>query len=973
MFKWLGGLIDSNDREIKRLKPEVERINALEPEYQALSNEELRAKTAEFKERINESTSEIRNELIAKQKELDEAKACLAKAVTPSDKDEQNHQCKGLEEEARELDKALLKAEDKVLNDILPEAFAAVKEAARRTIGQRHYDVQLIGGMVLHQGKIAEMKTGEGKTLVATLPLYLNALTGRGCHLVTVNDYLARRDPYWMGPIYHALGVRVASIYPMQTPDENQPSRLFDPDYDSGDKVWPHFKKISRKEAYLADITYGQSSEFGFDYLRDNMVIDLSQVVQRALNFAIVDEVDNLLIDEARTPLIISGQREESLKEYEVLARIAPHLTKGVDYKMNEKGKGVDEITEEGFENAERMLRREGLLATGSIYDEQNVSLYHHLRNAIVAKEAYQKDKEYVVKDGEVIIVDEFTGRLMLGRRYEGGLHQAIEAKEHVSIQKETATYATITIQNYFRMYSKLAGMTGTAVTEAEEFSKIYNLEVVTIPTNKPMIREDSADKVYKTESGKFKAVVEEVSELHKEGRPVLLGTASIEKSEVLSGLLKQHGIPHEVLNAKQHEREAGIIAQAGRPGAVTVATNMAGRGVDIILGGRPEGMDPKEWQAKHDEVVKLGGLHVIGTERHEARRIDNQLRGRAGRQGDPGSSRFYVSLEDELMRRFGGDRIKSIMEWAGMDEDTAIENSMVSKSIEGAQVKVEGYHFDMRKHLVEYDDVINRQREIIYAERRKILAGADLKANIIAMVKAELKDIVEKHTGGDNEFEPDYKGLIADVFVIMPLPPNFTVETLSNMKPSEIEDTLCQSAEAFYNKREAEFGVDAMRVLERLVMLRAMDNLWIEHLTAMEGMREGVGLEAVAQHDPLVTYKTRGHEMFEELMAGIQGDLTRTIFHMAIRREPAPVSSVPARSVASTTGTTTAGVKTAPSRQVVPSPLAHVPQSPMAKVMANNSGSVSSQPIKVAGKKVGRNDPCPCGSGKKYKHCCGR
>ncbi len=1147
MFKWLGGLVDSNEKEIKRLKPIVERINKLEPEFKAFSDAGLKAKTAEFKERISQATSDIRKKLENKRKELAEARACLAATVTPFDRDEQARTCKLLEEDTESIDKQLGEQENKVLDEILPEAFAAVREAARRTIGQRHYDVQLMGGIILHQGKIAEMKTGEGKTIVATLPLYLNALTGRGVHLVTVNDYLARRDPYWYGPVYHALGLKVASIYPMQTPDEMQPSRLFDPDYDSGDKTWPHFKKVSRKEAYLADITYGQSSEFGFDYLRDNMVIDLSQAVQRPLNFAVVDEVDNLLIDEARTPLIISGQREESLKEYDILARIAPNLKKDVDYKMNEKGKGVDEITEEGFENAERLLKREGLLTTGSMYDEQNANLLHHLRNAIVAKEAYQRDKEYVVKDGEVIIVDEFTGRLMLGRRYEGGLHQAIEAKEHVAIQKETMTYATITIQNYFRMFRKLGGMTGTAVTEAEEFSKIYNLEVVTVPTNKPMVREDSADKVYKTEKGKFNAVVAEVAETHEAGRPVLLGTASIEKSEVLSNLLKRHGIAHEVLNAKQHEREAGIIAQAGRPGAVTVATNMAGRGVDIILGGTPpsyhfeQDLDEyianytkgfneyfekaiinikdesltnwknqtladlnqkqneirvsqvalkerakeyltsyenfktsidnllkekaetqeyeKEKQKLEDDlnqkkenfysadnlffqkiralnddllnltkkldletvdlssgvqwinkitaeekfnekitefndwikrwalVKELGGLHVIGTERHEARRIDNQLRGRAGRQGDPGSSRFFVSLEDDLMRRFGGDRIKSVMEWAGMDEETAIENSMVSKSIENAQVKVEGYHFDMRKHLVDYDDVVNKQREIIYNERRKILSGADLKANILTMVKNELKEIVERHTSGDYEIEPDYKGLIADVFAIMPLPENFTPEKLAEKKPEEIADTLAGSAENLYNKREAEFGADAMRILERLVMLRTMDNLWIEHLTAMEGMREGIGLEAIAQRDPLVTYKTRGHEMFEELMSGIQGDLARTIFHMAIRREPAPAPNRPATAAASgaaqpsqtataTTGTATTGVTTsrpAPVRQVAPpSPLAHVPQSPMAKAVTRPN-NLPAQPTKVAGKKVGRNDPCPCGSGKKYKHCCGK
>ncbi|TET67365.1 MAG: preprotein translocase subunit SecA, partial [Dehalococcoidia bacterium] len=583
MLKWLSGFVDSNEKELKRLQPIVDRINSLEPEFEKLSDAELRAKTDEFKARLKAGSS---------------------------------------------------------LDELLPEAFTAVREAAKRTIGQRHFDVQLMGGVVLHQGKIAEMKTGEGKTLVATLPLYLNSLTGQGCHLVTVNDYLARRDPYWMGSIYHALGVSVASIYPQQTPDEHQPSRLYDPGSDSGDSRWRHFRPVSRKEAYEADITYGTSSEFGFDYLRDNMVMDLSQCAQRILNYAIVDEVDNLLIDEARTPLIISGPAEESGQIYQVFARLVPRLRPDVDYVVEEKERNVN-LTDAGISNLEGMLKREGLLKSPNLYDPANYALTRYLESALKAQVMFKRDRDYVVKDGQVIIVDEFTGRMMFGRRYSEGLHQAIEAKEHVKVQRETMTFATITIQNYFRMYQKRAGMTGTALTEAEEFHKIYGLEVVVVPTHKPMIREDFPDQIYKDEKAKFRAVAREIEQLHNEGRPVLIGTVSIEKSEYLSDLLKRRGVPYEVLNAKYHEKEAGIIARAGEPGAVTVATNMAGRGVDIVLGGSLDGQGEAEWQEKHNKIVELGGLHITGTERHEARRIDNQLRGRAGRQGDPGSSRF--------------------------------------------------------------------------------------------------------------------------------------------------------------------------------------------------------------------------------------------------------------------------------------------------------------------------------------------
>jgi preprotein translocase subunit SecA len=877
MFKWLGGLADSNEKELKRLQSIVNRINELGPEFERLSDDALHARTDEFKLRLKAGSS---------------------------------------------------------LDELLPEAFAAVREAARRTINQRHFDVQLLGGIVLHQGKIAEMKTGEGKTLVATLPLYLNSLTGQGCHLATVNDYLARRDPYWMSPIYHALGVSVASIYPQQSPDEQSPARIYDPDYDSGDSRWRHFRPISRREAYQADIIYGTSSEFGFDYLRDNMVVELARYVQRQLNYAIVDEVDNLLIDEARTPLIISGPAEEAGQKYQIFARLVPRLRQDEDYTVDEKTRTVN-LTDAGISNMERMLKREGLLKSPNLYDPANYALTRHLDNALKAHVLFRRDKEYMVKTvdaakgPEVIIVDEFTGRLMLSRRYSEGLHQSIEAKEHVRVQQESRTFATVTIQNYFRMYEKLGGMTGTAATEAEEFHKIYNLEVVIIPTHKPMIREDFPDRIYKDEDAKFKAVVREVEELHQQGQPVLIGTVSIEKSEYLSDRLKRKGIPYQVLNAKNHEKEADIIAQAGRPGTVTVATNMAGRGVDIILGGNPEGRDENEWQEEHERIVRSGGLHIIGTERHEARRIDNQLRGRAGRQGDPGSTRFYASLEDDLVRQFGGDRIKSFMSWAGLDENTPIENKLVNKSIENAQVRVEGHHFDMRKHLVEYDDVVNKQRELIYAERKKILSGADLKANILSMVAEEIQAMAASHTGNGHGADRDLEGLINDVSTIVPLPPPVNATALSQLKPEQIEDRLTGEAKALYEEREKELGPDNMRMLERLVMLRTIDSLWIEHLTNMEDMRQQAGWQSLRQVQPVDAYKREGYKQFQVLLSTIQHDVAHTIYHVNIVRKEAP--------------------------QRVP------PQAGGGKK------------LKVGGKKIGRNDLCPCGSGKKYKHCCGR
>jgi preprotein translocase subunit SecA len=866
MLKWLSNLIDSNEKELKRLQPLVDHINSLEPDFEKLTDTELRTKTDEFKTRLKDGQS---------------------------------------------------------LDEILPEAYAAAREAAKRTIKQRHFDVQLMGGIVLHQGKIAEMKTGEGKTLVATLPLYLNALAEQGSHLVTVNDYLAKRDCHWMGSIYHALGISVACINAQQTTGQTAPSYIYDPTYESEDEKWSFLRPVTRRQAYEADITYGTNNEFGFDYLRDNMVWDLSQCVQRPLNYAIVDEVDNILIDEARTPLIISGAAEEATKRYYTFAQLVTRLSKDTDYTIDERTRATN-LTELGMTKMETMLKREGLLKAPDLYDPSNYFLTQHLESALKAHALFKRDKDYVVKDGQVIIVDEFTGRLMFGRRYSEGLHQAIEAKERVKIQRESVTLATITFQNYFRMYQKLAGMTGTAITEAEEFHKIYSLEVVVIPTNKPLRRTEYPDQIYRDEKTKFAAVAREIKQFNDQKRPVLIGTTSIEKSEYLSELLKRNGVPHQVLNAKHHEKEATIIAQAGRLEAVTVATNMAGRGVDIILGGNPEGRGEQEWQEEHDKVIELGGLHIVGTEHHEARRIDNQLRGRAGRQGDQGSSRFYASLEDEIVRRFGGDRVKGIMQWAGMDENTPIEHSFATKVLTNAQVQTEGYHFNIRKHLVEYDDVINKHREVIYAERKKILSGADLKANITSMVQDEIQGLVARRlSSASYEMEQEQSnlsGLLEDASTIFPLPPQFRRDGLSELSAQQITEKLTDYAIELYNQREQELGPDNMRIAERLVMLRVIDRLWMEHLTEMDRLRQGISLRAVGQEQPLVVYKREGHASFEALLASIQHDVAHSIYHVGIAKE-APKK-----------------------KEAVP-----------------------------VGKKVGRNDPCPCGSGKKYKHCCGK
>ncbi len=920
MFKWFGKLVDSNEKVLKRLQPVVNEINSLEPEFEKLNDKELKAKTDEFKQRLQSG-------------------------------------------------------ED--LDDLLVEAFATVREAAKRTIGERAFDVQLIGGIVLHQGRIAEMKTGEGKTLTATFPLYLNSLEGKGAHLVTVNDYLARQGPYWMGPVYHALGVSVASIYPQQDPSEHTPARLYDPEYDSGKENdhWRHFRPIDRAEAYKADITYGTTSDFGFDYLRDNMVVELEQCVQREAHFAIVDEVDNLLIDEARTPLIISGPAEEAGQLYTAVNSVVSGMKAKVlpkepsnpaeyeeeaqyeddyDYFAYEKNHTVKE-TPRGQERLARAFKMNVEDIFGGFGGETHAALTLEetkLRNDILsifrksmaAHAWYQKDTQYVVKDGEVIIVDEFTGRMMYGRRYSDGLHQAIEAKEHVKIQRESMTYATITIQNYFRMYEKLAGMSGTAVTEAEEFHKIYKLEVVVIPTNRPMIRVDAPDRIYKDEDSKFKAVVNDIVEVNKTGEPMLIGTVSIEKSEKLSDMLKRKGIKHQVLNAKKHQEEAGIVAQAGRLGAVTVATNMAGRGVDVVLGGVREGRNDADWQKEHEKVLELGGLYIIGTERHEARRIDNQLRGRAGRQGDPGFSRFYVSLEDDVIARFGGDRIRGIMNWAGFDEDTPIENKLINRSIESAQVRVEGYHFDIRKHLVEFDDVVNQQRELIYGERKKILSGADLKSNILNMVSEEIQDIVASHSGERRYNEFNIEGLLAEIATIYSLPPDMTTKSLSSLTPEQIEDRLIAQAKTLYDLREQEMGADIIRKLERLIMLRTIDSLWIEHLTDMEEKRLEAGWQSLRQVKSVDAYKNMGYEQFQTLLDNIRHTVAHTIFRVSLvtnenQRRPVPKPQTVSVQSGSSTATT----------------------------------STKKNKNRVNGKKVGRNDPCPCGSGKKYKHCHGR
>ena len=899
----IGGLIrkivgSKNERELKRMRPIVEKINSLEPQMAALSDGQLRAKTPEFTER-------------------------LANGAT--------------------------------LDDILPEAFAVCREAGKRVLNMRHFDVQLIGGMVLHSGKIAEMKTGEGKTLVATLPAYLNGLAGKGVHVITVNDYLAKRDSEWMGKIHQFLGLNVGVI--VHGLDDNE-----------------------RREAYAADITYGTNNEFGFDYLRDNMKFALEDYVQRPFYYAIVDEVDSILIDEARTPLIISGPTEDSTDKYYLIDRIIPSLKKGEvveeeantlsgkrkrqtgDFTVDEKAKSAT-LTEEG------VLKVEKLLKVDNLYDPRHIEILHHVNQALRAHALFKRDVEYVVKDGEVLIVDEFTGRLMPGRRWSDGLHQAIEAKEGVQIENENQTLATITFQNYFRMYEKLSGMTGTADTEAEEFHKIYKLDVTVIPTNRVLLRPDFPDVVYKTEKEKFTAVIEEIKELYAKSQPVLVGTISIEKSEVLSEMLKKFGIPHNVLNAKQHDREAEIVSQAGRKGAITIATNMAGRGTDIVLGGNPEGMakqwlrenpeaSDEEYEAvlakfkeqcarEHEEVVKLGGLHILGTERHESRRIDNQLRGRSGRQGDPGSSRFYLSLQDDLLRIFGSERVARIMEMLKIEEGEAITHGMISRAIENAQKKVEAHNFDIRKHLIDYDDVMNKQREVIYTQRKEILAGTDPRGNFLEMMENAVEDIAETYAVEKvHSTEWDWDGITGESYRLFGFHLDVPQETLARLNPANFMDLLTVKAREVFDAKLASFGDDLMDHLIKVIMLQAIDQQWKDHLLSIDHLKEGIGLRGYGQKDPKQEYKKEAYQLFMDLITRIRQEVVEKIYWIQIAREQEEVE-----------------------RDIVQ--IEEQQQKKQKLVFNLVEGGAAPQPIKSK-KTAGRNDPCPCGSGKKYKKCCG-
>ena len=827
-----------NERELKKINPIVEKINGFEPQMQSMGDEALKAQTPLFKERLNNGES---------------------------------------------------------LDDILPEAFATVREASIRTLQMRHFDVQLIGGIVLHQGKIAEMKTGEGKTLAATLPAYLNALSGKGVHIITVNDYLARRDTEWMGHIYKFLGLSVGCILHGLNDDE-------------------------RNAAYGSDIAYGTNNEFGFDYLRDNMKFDIDTVVQKELNFAIVDEVDSILVDEARTPLIISGPAEKSTELYHLVNGIIPRLVSEHDFTVDEKARSAV-MTEEGIAKAEQLLKIDNL------YDPKHIEILHHVNQALKAYTLFKRDVDYIVKNGEVIIVDEFTGRLMPGRRYSEGLHQALEAKENVKIENENQTLATVTFQNYFRMYNKLAGMTGTADTEAAEFKKIYDLDVMAIPTNQSMIRIDNPDMIYKTRKEKFDAAINEIVELNKRGQPVLVGTISIDVSENFSIKLKKRGIKHTVLNAKNHEKEAEIISLAGQKGAVTISTNMAGRGTDIVLG---------------EGVTDLGGLHILGTERHESRRIDNQLRGRSGRQGDPGSSRFYLALEDDLLRIFGGERITGIMEKLGMEDGEPIENRLISKAIENAQAKVEGHNFDIRKQLLEYDDVMNQQREVVYRQRREALNGKSLKPAIEEMICDKAEEVAYGFT--DERTHPeewDWKRLKKAVFKQF----NFRLDkidddTMDGLTREGLAELIADSSLTVYNEKEAFVGSEEFRHLERIVMLQTVDNLWKDHLLSMDHLKEGIGLRGYAQQDPLIVYKKEGFELFQEMISRIKEETLGILYRIQIS-EPQNIADL---------------------------------QQPKEQKLVFSSGDepAKKNPVKRTEKKVGRNAPCPCGSGKKYKKCCG-
>ena len=822
------------------------------------------------------------------------------------------------------------------LDDLLPEAFALVREAAKQAIGLRHFDAQIIGGIVLHQGNIAEMRTGEGKTLVATLPAYLNSLTGDSVHIVTVNDYLARRDPQWMGPVYDLLGMSVGIL-------QNNSAYIFQNEAKENNKGFEFIRSVERKEAYQCDILYGTNSEFGFDYLRDNMVVNLDDRVQGELSYAVIDEVDNILIDEARTPLIISGPSEDTGSEYKRYSRLVKGLINGEDFQIDDKHQSVS-LSREGVRKVEK------LMGVDNLYDPDNSKGVHFVENALRATAVFEKDKKYVVKDGQIVIVDEFTGRLMPGRRYSDGLHQALEAKENLNIQRETITYATITLQNFFRMYSKLSGMTGTAVTESEEFWKIYKLDVIEIPTNLPMIREDHNDFIFKSQKIKYDAVVKEVIDCQKKGQPVLIGTTEIAQSELVSKLLTNKKISHQVLNAKEVEKEAGIIAQAGRPGAVTVATNMAGRGTDIILGGNPDDLKitSQEWNRLHQQVIQVGGLHIIGTQRHEARRIDNQLRGRAGRQGDPGSSRFFVALDDDLMKRFGGDKIKAVMDWVGMEEDAPIEHGTIGKQIERAQIRVEGFHFDLRKHLVEYDDVINTHREVIYKEKNSLLEGENFKSNVLVMVDEEVRNIVGRYDLSKNSDIPET--LKSEIHSIIPFNDFEEIEKRGDESFADrLIGKIMEYFEFQYNNLEGIITDDTLRSIERQLILRIVDTQWVQHLTSMENLRTGIGLQAYGQRDPLVMYKREGHSMFQSLMDRIRYQVTRTVFYIAdgSKNQISPENSFNKR-------------KTSSQGQ---------------KYYNNGNNDKDTKVLSAVGsnnRKLGRNEPCYCNSGKKYKKCHG-
>jgi len=914
---------DPNARFVKKFQPLVDQINQLEKKFEGFSDTQI-------KERAQELRRGIVGHPEAERSEAEGSRDSSSSLIVQAQND------------------------TKKLDDILPEVFALVREAAKRTIKQRHFDEQLMAGIILHRGMIAEQKTGEGKTLSATLAVALNALTGKGVHLVTVNDYLARRDANWMGPIYYLLGLSVACI-------NHDKSYLFAPqDAPDNNEVtveMQNMKEVARKEAYAADITYGTNNEFGFDYLRDNLAQDLTSRVQRGYNFAIVDEVDSILIDEARTPLIISAPDEESTKLYQTFSHVVPRLKKDEDYEVDEKMRAVS-ILDSGIDKVEKAL------GIKNIYDQGGVRYVHQLEQALRASVLFKRDRDYLVKNNEVLIIDEFTGRLMPGRRYSEGLHQALEAKEGVQVQQESRTLASITFQNYFRLYKKLAGMTGTALSSAEEFDTVYKLRAVAIPTHRSLTRQDLSDRIYRTEKAKFQAITKQIKECRDNGQPVLVGTRSVERNEYLSALLSREGIAHEVLNAKNHEREAQIIAQAGRSGAVTVATNMAGRGVDIVLGGKQIG-DPtlvgdRGWQKLHKQVIEAGGLFILGTERHEARRIDDQLRGRAGRQGDPGISVFFVSLEDELMRIFAGDRLKNVMTMLKVPDDMPIENRMISRAIESAQFRIEGYNFDSRKHTLEYDDVLNKQRQYIYGQRQRILQSEGLKEQVLALLKNEISRVVKFYT--QEVF--DSKGILEALNNFLPI-----IETQAQIendlraiideradsedkqkKIIDYFDNLCQK---LYSEREASFGVEQMQAITKFVLLRSYDIFWMEHLDNMEHLRQSVALRAYAQRDPLVEYKNEGAKMFKRLLAAIQAEVVNLIFKIQAQpQSEVVVVGMPALSEAKG-GNLEAGVTTGSDNM----------RAQLSTPSTRNSH----------GKKPGRNDPCLCGSGKKYKKCCGK